>query len=189
LDGHQAGARVDNDRYEKESGARLCSLKAPKPGSILETEIGAGRPAAQRMFAMAMNICGETLTSHSDDLAFLITKRKLRKAKAQREKRSRVTGCIEHFRRRREDVQVAGIFTLRDLLKRRTTFVVSLALASVPYRGKPINFDGLQQAQARRATAHLRDRLKQEFPGGKQSCNGARTAKAVNDSMQASPTT
>jgi len=45
LSGIQAGARVDNDRYEKESARDFALWKAPKPGEhFWETPIGAGRP-------------------------------------------------------------------------------------------------------------------------------------------------
>src|SRR5215510_9436908 len=41
LTGIQAGARVDNDRYEKESARDFALWKAPKPGEhFWETEIG-----------------------------------------------------------------------------------------------------------------------------------------------------
>jgi cysteinyl-tRNA synthetase len=45
LTGIQAGARVDNDRYEKESARDFALWKAPKPGEhFWETKIGPGRP-------------------------------------------------------------------------------------------------------------------------------------------------
>ncbi len=45
LSGIQAGARVDNDRYEKESARDFALWKAPKPGEhFWETELGPGRP-------------------------------------------------------------------------------------------------------------------------------------------------
>jgi len=46
LSGIQAGARVDNDRYEKESARDFALWKAPKPGEhFWETPLGPGRPA------------------------------------------------------------------------------------------------------------------------------------------------
>jgi len=70
----QAGARVDNDRYEKESARDFALWKAPKPGEhFWETEIGAGRPGWHiECSAMAMKYLGETLDIHTGriDLAF-----------------------------------------------------------------------------------------------------------------------
>ena len=74
LTGIQAGARVDNDRYEKESARDFALWKAPKPGEhFWETEIGAGRPGWHiECSAMDMKYLGETLDIHTGgiDLAF-----------------------------------------------------------------------------------------------------------------------
>ena len=74
LTGIQAGARVDNDRYEKESARDFALWKAPKPGEhFWETEIGKGRPGWHiECSAMAMKYLGETLDIHTGgiDLAF-----------------------------------------------------------------------------------------------------------------------
>src|SRR5258708_28359514 len=74
LTGIQAGARVDNDRYEKESARDFALWKAPKPGEhFWETPIGAGRPGWHiECSAMAMKYLGDTLDIHTGgiDLAF-----------------------------------------------------------------------------------------------------------------------
>jgi len=45
LSGIKAGARVDNDRYDKESARDFALWKAPKPGEhFWETAMGPGRP-------------------------------------------------------------------------------------------------------------------------------------------------
>ena len=67
VDGIQAGARVDNDRYEKESARDFALWKAPKPGEhFWETAIGNGRPGWHiECSAMAMKYLGETLDIHT----------------------------------------------------------------------------------------------------------------------------
>jgi cysteinyl-tRNA synthetase len=74
LTGIQAGARVDNDRYEKESARDFALWKAPKPGEhFWETPIGPGRPGWHiECSAMAMKFLGETIDIHTGgiDLAF-----------------------------------------------------------------------------------------------------------------------
>jgi cysteinyl-tRNA synthetase len=72
--GIQAGARVDVDRYEKESARDFALWKAPKEGEhFWETSIGRGRPGWHiECSAMAMKYLGETLDIHTGgiDLAF-----------------------------------------------------------------------------------------------------------------------
>ena len=67
-------ARVDNDRYEKESARDFALWKAPKPGEhFWESPIGAGRPGWHiECSAMAMKYLGETLDIHTGgiDLSF-----------------------------------------------------------------------------------------------------------------------
>src|SRR5216684_1154366 len=72
--GIQAGARVDVDRYEKESARDFALWKAPKPGEhFWDTPIGRGRPGWHiECSAMAMKYLGETIDIHTGgvDLAF-----------------------------------------------------------------------------------------------------------------------
>ena len=74
LSGMQVNARVDNDRYEKESARDFALWKAPKPGEhFWDTAIGAGRPGWHiECSAMAMKYLGETLDIHTGgiDLSF-----------------------------------------------------------------------------------------------------------------------
>ncbi len=74
VSGIQAGARVDVDRYEKESARDFAVWKAPKPGEhFWETRIGRGRPGWHiECSAMAMKYLGETIDIHTGgiDLAF-----------------------------------------------------------------------------------------------------------------------
>ena len=84
LGGMKAGARADNDRYEKDDARDFALWKAPKPGEhFWETSIGPGRPGWHiECAAMAMKYLGETLDIHTGgiDLAFRITKTRSPKA-------------------------------------------------------------------------------------------------------------
>jgi len=192
LTGIQAGARVDNDRYEKESARDFALWKAPKPGEhFWETEIGAGRPGWHiECSAMAMKYLGETLDIHTGgiDLAFPHHENEIAQSEGATGKTfARYWLHAEHLLVEGEKMSksAGNFFTLRDLFEKGyKPSSLRFALASVPYRGKlNFTFDGLQQAAS--SVERLRtfaDRLKQgKFPGGNNPAMAARTAKAVND--------
>ncbi len=192
VSGIQAGARVDNDRYEKESARDFALWKAPKPGEhFWETPIGPGRPGWHiECSAMAMKYLGETLDIHAGgiDLAFPHHENEIAQSEA-------ATGkpfvCYwlhaEHLLVEGEKMSksLGNFFTLRDLFaKGYKPSALRFALASVPYR-KQLNFtfDGLQQATS--SVERLRnfaDRLKQgKFPAATQQGLAARIAKAAEE--------
>src|SRR6201984_1663039 len=192
LTGIQAGARVDNDRYEKESARDFALWKAPKPGEhFWETPIGPGRPGWNiECSAMAMKYLGETLDIHTGgiDLAFPHHENEIAQSEA-------ATGKpFARYWLHAEDLLVEGeksskslgnFLTLRDLFaKGYKPAALRFALASVPYR-KQLNFtfDGLQQAAS--AVERLRnfaDRLAQgRFAPGEQPGMAARISKAAAD--------
>jgi cysteinyl-tRNA synthetase len=189
LTGIQAGARVDNDRYEKESPRDFALWKAPKPGEhFWETPIGPGRPGWHiECSAMAMKYLGETLDIHTGgiDLAFPHHENEIAQSEAATGKPFvRYWLHAEHLLVEGEKMSksLGNFFTLRDLFgKGYRPSALRFALASVPYR-KQLNFtfDGLQQATS--SVERLRnfaDRLKQgKFPAGKQAEMAARIAKA-----------
>jgi cysteinyl-tRNA synthetase len=189
LTGIQAGARVDNDRYEKESARDFALWKAPKPGEhFWETSIGPGRPGWHiECSAMAMKYLGETLDIHTGgiDLAFPHHENEIAQSEAATGKPFvRYWLHAEHLLVEGEKMSksLGNFFTLRDLFaKGYKPSALRFALASVPYR-KQLNFtfDGLQQATS--SVERLRnfaDRLKQaKFPAGKQEGMAARIAKA-----------
>jgi cysteinyl-tRNA synthetase len=190
--GIRAGARVDNDRYEKESARDFALWKAPKPGEhFWETPIGRGRPGWHiECSAMAMKYLGETLDIHTGgiDLAFPHHENEIAQSEAATGKPFvRYWMHAEHLLVEGEKMSksLGNFFTLRDLFaKGYKPSALRFALASVPYRRQlNFTFEGLQQAAS--AIDRLRnfaDRLKQEkFPAGNQPGMRERIAKAVQD--------
>jgi cysteinyl-tRNA synthetase len=192
LTGIQAGARVDNDRYEKESARDFALWKAPKPGEhFWETPIGPGRPGWHiECSAMAMKYLGDTLDIHTGgiDLAFPHHENEIAQSEAATGKPfARYWLHAEHLLVEGEKMSksLGNFYTLRGLFaKGYKPSALRFALASVPYR-KQLNFtfDGLQQAAS--SVERLRnfaDRLKQgKFPAGKQKGMAARIAKAADE--------
>jgi cysteinyl-tRNA synthetase len=190
--GIQAGARVDNDRYEKESARDFALWKAPKPGEhFWDTEIGKGRPGWHiECSAMAMKYLGDTLDIHTGgiDLAFPHHENEIAQSEGATGKPfARYWMHAEHLLVEGEKMSksLGNFFTLRDLFaKGYKPSALRFALASVPYR-KQLNFtfDGLQSATS--SVERLRnfaDRLKQtKFPAGQQKGMAARIAKASEE--------
>src|SRR5947207_10034020 len=190
--GIQAGARVDVDRYEKESARDFALWKAPKAGEhFWDTPIGRGRPGWHiECSAMSMKYLGETLDIHTGgvDLAFPHHDNEIVQSQAATGKPFvRYWLHAEHLLLEGEKMSksAGNFFTLRDLFaKGYEPSALRFALASVPYR-KQLNFtfDGLQQAAS--SVERLRnfaDRLKRgKFPAGKQEGMAARIAKAAEE--------
>jgi cysteinyl-tRNA synthetase len=192
LSGIQAGARVDNDRYEKESARDFALWKAPKPGEhFWETPIGPGRPGWHiECSAMAMKYLGDTLDIHTGgiDLAFPHHENEIAQSEAATGKPfARYWLHAEHLLVEGEKMSksLGNFFTLRDLFaKGYKPSALRFALASVPYRRQlNFTFEGLQQAAS--AIDRLRnfsDRLKAgKFPEGKMPGMAGRIAKAAAD--------
>jgi cysteinyl-tRNA synthetase len=192
LSGIQAGARVDNDRYEKESARDFALWKAPKAGEhFWEKAIGPGRPGWHiECSAMAMKYLGETIDIHTGgiDLAFPHHENEIAQSEAATGKPFvRYWLHAEHLLVEGEKMSksLGNFFTLRDLFgKGYKPSALRFALASVPYRRQlNFTFDGLQQATS--SVERLRNfaaRLKNEkFPVGKQAGMGERIAKAASD--------
>ena len=190
--GIQAGARVDNDRYEKESARDFALWKAPKAGEhFWETAIGSGRPGWHiECSAMAMKYLGDTLDIHTGgiDLAFPHHENEIAQSEGATGKPfSRYWMHAEHLLVEGEKMSksLGNFFTVRDLFaKGYKPSALRFALASVPYR-KQLNFtfDGLQSAAS--SVERLRnfaDRLKQgKFPAGRQEGMAERIAKAAEE--------
>src|SRR6266403_1313640 len=192
LTGIQTGARVDNDRYEKESARDFALWKAPKPGEhFWDTPIGRGRPGWHiECSAMAMKYLGETIDIHTGgiDLAFPHHENEIAQSEAATGKHFvRYWLHAEHLLVEGEKMSksLGNFFTLRDLFaKGYKPSALRFALASVPYRRQlNFTFDGLQQAAS--AVDRLRnfaDRLKQgKFEPGKHPGMTERIGKAAAD--------
>jgi cysteinyl-tRNA synthetase len=190
--GIQAGARVDVDRYEKESARDFALWKAPKPGEhFWDTPIGRGRPGWHiECSAMAMKYLGETIDIHTGgvDLTFPHHENEIAQSEAATGKHFvRYWLHAEHLLVEGEKMSksLGNFFTLRDLFaKGYKPSALRFALASVPYRRQlNFTFDGLQQAAS--AVERLRnfaDRLKQgRFEPGKYPGMVERIAKAAAD--------
>jgi cysteinyl-tRNA synthetase len=192
LTGIQAGARVDNDRYEKESAQDFALWKAPKPGEhFWDTEIGAGRPGWHiECSAMAMKYLGETLDIHTGgiDLAFPHHENEIAQSEGATGKPFvRYWVHAEHLLVEGEKMSksLGNFYTMRDLYgKGYKPSALRYALASVPY-GRQLNFtfDGLQQAtNSVERIRNFADRLKAgKFAAGSVGGMKERAAKALND--------
>src|ERR1700686_5867360 len=192
LSGIQAGARVDNDRYEKESARDFALWKAPKPGKhFWDTLIGRGRPRWHiECSAMAMKYLGETLDIHTGgiDLAFPHHENEIAQSEGATGKHFvKYWLHAEHLLVEGEKMSksLGNFFTLRDLFaKGYKPSALRFALASVPYRRQlNFTFDALQQASS--SVERLRnfaDRLAQgKFPAGAQKSIAKRIAEAAEE--------
>jgi cysteinyl-tRNA synthetase len=188
----QTNARVDNDRYEKESARDFALWKAPKPGEhFWETTLGPGRPGWHiECSAMAMKFLGETIDIHTGgiDLAFPHHENEIAQSEAATGKKFvRYWLHAEHLLVEGEKMSksLGNFFTLRDLFaKGYKPSALRFALASVPYRRQlNFTFDGLLQAT--NSVERLRNfaaRLKQQkFPAGSQPAVAASIVKAADD--------
>jgi cysteinyl-tRNA synthetase len=190
--GIQAGARVDNDRYEKESPRDFALWKAPKPGEhFWETPIGPGRPGWHiECSAMAMKYLGETLDIHTGgiDLAFPHHENEIAQSEAATGKPfARYWLHAEHLLVEGEKMSksLGNFLTLRGLFaKGYKPSALRFALASVPYRRQlNFTFEGLQQgASAIDRLRNFADRLKAgKFPEGNRPGMAERIKKAADD--------
>src|SRR5580692_5536791 len=190
--GIQAGARVDNDRYEKESARDFALWKSPKPGEhFWQTPIGPGRPGWHiECSAMAMAYLGETLDIHSGgvDLTFPHHENEIAQSEAATGKQfTRYWLHAEHLLVGAEVMSKSkGNFaTVRELLSQgHKPSSLRFLLASVPYR-RQLNFTPESLQAAASSVERLRNfssRLHTEkFPEGSSSAILERAAKAKDE--------
>ncbi|MSO20627.1 MAG: cysteine--tRNA ligase [Acidobacteria bacterium] len=157
VEGMMAGARVDNDEYEKADARDFVLWKAPKEGEpFWETEIGPGRPGWHiECSVMAGKYLGDTFDIHAGgvDLAFPHHENEIAQSEALTGKQFvRYWLHAEHLLvdGQKMSKSLGNFYTLRDLLdKGYAAESIRYLLSSVPYR-KQLNFtlEGLRQAAA-----------------------------------------
>jgi cysteinyl-tRNA synthetase len=192
LAGMKAGARVDNDRYEKDDARDFALWKAPKPGEhFWETRIGAGRPGWHiECSAMAMKYLGETLDIHTGgiDLAFPHHENEIAESEAATGRPfAKLWLHAEHLIIDGEKMSksLGNFFTLRDLFaKGQKPSTIRYLLLSVPYR-RQLNFTTDSVKQAENSVERLRNfvaRLKNErFSAGSNPKMEERAKQALAD--------
>src|SRR5258705_8767322 len=189
LTGIQAGARVDNDRYEKESARDFALWKAPKPGEhFWETAIGPGRPGWHiECSAMAMKYLGDTLDIHSGgvDLTFPHHENEIAQSEAATGKPlARYWLHAEHLLVDQEKMSksLGNFATLRELFAHgHKPSSIRFLLASVPYR-RQLNFTPESLQGAASSVERLRNfysRLRSgKFLEGTSTAGAERVAKS-----------
>jgi cysteinyl-tRNA synthetase len=192
LAGMKSGARVDNDRYEKDDARDFALWKAPKAGEhFWETRIGAGRPGWHiECSAMAMKYLGETLDIHTGgiDLAFPHHENEIAESEAATGRPfAKLWLHAEHLIIDGEKMSksLGNFFTLRDLFtKGQKPSTIRYLLLSVPYR-RQLNFTADSVKQAENSVERLRNflaRLKNErFSAGSNPKMEERAKQALAD--------
>ena len=155
LSGMEDGARVDLDRYEKDSARDFALWKAAKPGETFwDTPIGRGRPGWHiECSAMAMEYLGESFDLHAggEDLIFPHHENEIAQSESVTHKPFARHWMHVRFLLvdgRKMSKSEGNFYTLRDLLlKGYKASAIRLALISVPYRHQlNFTFDGLIEA-------------------------------------------
>ena len=190
--GIKAGARVDNDQYEKDNARDFALWKAPKPGEhFWETRIGPGRPGWHiECSTMAMKYLGETIDIHTGgvDLTFPHHENEIAQSEAATGKQFvRMWLHAEHLIIDGEKMSksLGNFYTLRDLFaKGAKPSSVRFLLLSVPYR-RQLNFTAESLKQAESSVERLRNFLfrvkNSKFPEGANPEIEPRAAKAEAD--------
>jgi cysteinyl-tRNA synthetase len=196
LSGMEDGARVDLDRYEKDSARDFALWKAAKPGETFwDTPIGRGRPGWHiECSAMAMEYLGESFDLHAggEDLIFPHHENEIAQSESVTHKPFARHWMHVRFLLvdgRKMSKSEGNFYTLRDLLlKGYKASAIRLALISVPYRHQlNFTFDGL--IEATNAIERLRtfhQRLAQgNFPPGENAELQSAAKKAQTDYLDA----
>ena len=192
VEGMQAGARVDVDKYDKDNARDFALWKAPKPGEhFWETPIGPGRPGWHiECAAMALKYLGDTLDIHSGgvDLTFPHHENEIAESEAATGKTfSRYWLHAEHLLVDHEKMSksVGNFATLRELLSHgHKPSSIRFLLASVPYR-RQLNFTPESLQGAASSVERLRNFVARlhagKFPEVSSPVIAARAAKARED--------
>jgi cysteinyl-tRNA synthetase len=190
--GMQDGARVDNDRYEKDSARDFALWKAPKPGEhFWETPIGPGRPGWHiECAAMALKFLGDTLDIHSGgvDLTFPHHENEIAESEAATGKPFARYWLHAEFLlvdHEKMSKSMGNFATLRELFSHgHKPSSIRFLLASVPYR-RQLNFTPESLLAAASSVERLRNfasRLRTEkFPEGSSAGIVERVEKAMQE--------
>ncbi len=187
--GMRAGARVDDDKYEKDDARDFVLWKAPKEGEpFWESPVGPGRPGWHiECSVMAMKYLGETLDIHAGgvDLTFPHHENEIAQSEALTGKQFvRYWLHSEHLivEGQKMSKSLNNFYTLRDVLGMGyQPEVVRYLLTSVPYRKKVnFTFDGLKAAATSiERLRNFRLRLStSQFPEGADESLEQRAAQA-----------
>ena len=189
--GMEDGARVDLDKYDKDSARDFALWKAAKPGETSwETAIGRGRPGWHiECSAMAMEYLGESFDLHAggEDLIFPHHENEIAQSESVTHKPFARHWMHVRFLLvdgRKMAKSEGNFFTLRDLLlKGYKASAIRLALISVPYFHQlNFTFDGLTEATnaiERLRTFHQRLTKASFAPGSNPALQqAAKTAQA-----------
>jgi cysteinyl-tRNA synthetase len=193
--GNRAGARVDNDEYDKADARDFALWKAARDGEpSWPTPLGAGRPGWHiECSVMAMKYLGETFDIHSggSDLIFPHHENEIAQSEAATGKPFvRYWLHAEHLmvNGQKMSKSLGNFFTLRDLIAQGfKPTAIRYLLTSVHYRS-PLNFtfEGLHQAQ--HSIERLRNfryrLLNEKFPPG-ASPEAALQAQAAREAFEA----
>ncbi len=174
--GIKAGARVDQDEYEKDDARDFALWKVSKPGEpAWDSPFGAGRPGWHiECSAMAMSQLGETFDIHTGgvDLTFPHHENEIAQSEAATGKPFvRFWIHAEHLLvdGQKMSKSLGNFYTLRDLVEKGfQPEAVRYLLLSTPHT-KQLNFtfDGLKgAATAIERLRNFRRRLDSEFPEG-----------------------
>jgi cysteinyl-tRNA synthetase len=153
--GQRAGARVDNDEYEKDDARDFVLWKSRKDNEpYWDSPLGAGRPGWHiECSVMAMKYLGETLDIHAGgiDLTFPHHENEIAQSEAITEKPfARFWLHSEHLMVEGQKMakSLGNFYTLRDLLDRGyQPESIRYLLVQAPYRNKlNFTFDGLRAA-------------------------------------------
>jgi cysteinyl-tRNA synthetase len=190
--GMQDGARVDNDRYEKDSARDFALWKAPKPGEhFWQTPIGPGRPGWHiECAAMALKFLGETLDIHSGgvDLTFPHHENEIAESEAATGKPFARYWLHAEFLlvdHEKMSKSMGNFATLRELFSHgHKPSSIRFLLASVPYR-RQLNFTPDSLVSAASSVERLRNfvsRLRTEkFSEGSYAGIVERVEKAMQE--------
>jgi len=190
--GMQDGARVDNDRYDKDNARDFALWKAPKPGEhFWETPIGPGRPGWHiECAAMALKFLGDTLDIHSGgvDLTFPHHENEIAESEAATGKTFARYWLHAEFLlvdHEKMSKSMGNFATLRELFSHgHKPSSIRFLLASVPYR-RQLNFTPESLVGAASSVERLRNfvsRLRTEkFPEGSSAGIVERVEKAMQE--------